>query len=95
MHCWENNAWRDDSQTGAYKHFNTNTNNNTNTNGNLVLTLILMLLLSIKLTLFIISILVLYICTYCAGNSARGRRNSGDQRDKCCEPGIINKSLSI
>ena len=37
MHCWENNAWRDDSQTGAYKHFNTNTNtyDNTNTNSNI------------------------------------------------------------
>ena len=60
----------------------------------LILIMILILLLSIKLTLFIISILVLYICTYCAGNSARGRRNSGDQRDKCCEPGIINKLLA-
>ena len=37
MHCWENNAWRDDSQTGACKHFNTNTNTyiNTNTNSNI------------------------------------------------------------
>ena len=32
MHCWENNAWRDDSQTGAYKHFNTNSNANTYSN---------------------------------------------------------------
>ena len=89
MHCWENNAWRDDSQTGAYKHFNTNSNANTYSNND-TNTLIIN-----KTRNFQILILVLYICTYCAGNSARGRRNSGDQRDKCCEPGIINKSLSI
>ena len=57
----------------------------------LILIFILILLILIKLALFIVLILVLHICTYCAGNSARGRRNSGDQRDKCCEPGIINE----